>query len=179
MPTYKLSFTENVYVEKKDQSPSYTDRIMFRNNTNTKVVSNYHCLSNILGSDHRTVVLDLVFQNFNSSRSHDVYQSNKKGVIQIDLAILEMKWADLKQMLGLTNSSLRLRLQFIANYLSIDSEVLNSSEENEENTMWSKDNIPDLITPLNSIDLIKTERLTMLVWARDKKASETSFTLVG
>jgi hypothetical protein len=33
MPTYKLSVTENTYVDKKDQAPSYTDRILFRNNT--------------------------------------------------------------------------------------------------------------------------------------------------
>jgi hypothetical protein len=32
---------------------------------------------------------------------------------------------------------------------------------------WSEDNLPEMITPLNDIDLIRDERLTMLVWARD------------
>jgi hypothetical protein len=34
MPTYKRADLENdTYVNKKDQCPSYTDRILFKNNT--------------------------------------------------------------------------------------------------------------------------------------------------
>ena len=62
MPTYKLSFTDNSYVDKKDQAPSYTDRILFRNNTTQKVDLKYSCLYNVIGSDHRPVVMDLVFK---------------------------------------------------------------------------------------------------------------------
>ena len=41
MPTYKRSDTSNkIYVNKNEQCPSYTDRILFKNNTQSKVV--YH-----------------------------------------------------------------------------------------------------------------------------------------
>jgi len=62
MPTYKRSFTDNSYVDKKDQAHSYTDRILFRNNTSQKVEMEYTCLDNVLGSDHRPVVMDLIIQ---------------------------------------------------------------------------------------------------------------------
>ncbi len=63
MPTYKLSVTENTYVDKKDQAPSYTDRILFRNNTSQQVDLNYSCLSDVFGSDHRPVVMDVKIKN--------------------------------------------------------------------------------------------------------------------
>jgi len=61
LPTYKLGSNENIYLDKKDQCPSYTDRILLRNNTNQKVQLKYDCLVNCYGSDHRPVTLDLVF----------------------------------------------------------------------------------------------------------------------
>lgn len=32
---------------------------------------------------------------------------------------------------------------------------------------WIEENLPEMITPLNDIDLIRDERLIMLVWSRD------------
>jgi hypothetical protein len=37
LPTYKLAHTTNTYVDKKDQCPSFTDRILFRSNTSQAV----------------------------------------------------------------------------------------------------------------------------------------------
>ena len=37
-PTYKLSSTkENEYLNKKNQAPSFTDRILFRNNSTSAI----------------------------------------------------------------------------------------------------------------------------------------------
>ena len=36
-PSYKMAFTEGLYIEKKNQSPSYTDRVLFKNNSNLEV----------------------------------------------------------------------------------------------------------------------------------------------
>ena len=62
-PTYKLSHTEElVYVNKKNQAHSYTDRILFRNNSiNNLNIINYTANHSLLGSDHRPVQLDLSF----------------------------------------------------------------------------------------------------------------------
>ena len=33
LPGYKLSFTETLYLDKKDQSPSFCDRVLYKNNS--------------------------------------------------------------------------------------------------------------------------------------------------
>jgi len=37
LPSYKLSNTELVYIDKKDQAPSYCDRVLYKNNSSLKV----------------------------------------------------------------------------------------------------------------------------------------------
>ena len=60
-PTYKREkFEKDKYFNKKNQAPSYTDRVLFKNNTATPVTRNaYRSLEEVLGSDHRPVMLDI------------------------------------------------------------------------------------------------------------------------
>ena len=64
-PTYKRSKVDESYFNKKNQAPSYTDRVLFRNNTPSTAaqinLNTYNSLENVLGSDHRPVQLDLDF----------------------------------------------------------------------------------------------------------------------
>ena len=63
MPSYKRNRTDNGYFNKKNQAPSYTDRILIRNNTDQVVRPNsYDCLDEVYGSDHRPVILDLTLE---------------------------------------------------------------------------------------------------------------------
>ena len=56
MPTYKREKSRNDYINKKDQCPSYTDRIMIKNNSLCPVtIQDYRCLDHYFGSDHRPV----------------------------------------------------------------------------------------------------------------------------
>ena len=60
MPTYKRNVDDNSYKNKKNQAPSYCDRILFKNNTVFPYTINiYGCLDNYFGSDHRPVYLSL------------------------------------------------------------------------------------------------------------------------
>jgi inositol-1,4,5-trisphosphate 5-phosphatase len=60
MPTYKRNKFEGGYFNKKNQAPSYTDRILFKNNTSINILpEKYDSLEHIYGSDHRPVMLDL------------------------------------------------------------------------------------------------------------------------
>jgi hypothetical protein len=55
-PTYKRNKFEAGYFNKKNQAPSYTDRILFKNNTSNPVhLHSYNSLDNVYGSDHRPV----------------------------------------------------------------------------------------------------------------------------
>lgn len=59
-PTYKRSDTDNkTYIEKNNQCPSYTDRVLFKTNCKqTKITQlKYECRENVFGSDHRPVSL--------------------------------------------------------------------------------------------------------------------------
>lgn len=61
-PTYKRNKHEPGYFNKKNQAPSYTDRVLFRNNTCQRVhLREYTSLDQVYGSDHRPVYLDLEF----------------------------------------------------------------------------------------------------------------------
>lgn len=60
MPTYKRDDKSNaVYINKKDQCPSYTDRILVKNNDHNSAIAyqEYGCRDQIFGSDHRPVYL--------------------------------------------------------------------------------------------------------------------------
>jgi len=50
-----------VYINKKDQCPSFTDRILLKANDKSGEISynEYNCRDEIFGSDHRPVYLDL------------------------------------------------------------------------------------------------------------------------
>lgn len=59
-PTYKRNKFEPGYFNKKNQAPSYTDRVLFKNNSSTKVqLNSYRSLDHVYGSDHRPVQLDI------------------------------------------------------------------------------------------------------------------------
>lgn len=62
MPTYKCDFLENnsKYINKKDQCPSYTDRILIKQNDISSEVkfNQYSSRHEVFGSDHRPVFLD-------------------------------------------------------------------------------------------------------------------------
>jgi len=59
-----------MYKNKKNQAPSYCDRILFKNNTVYPYTINiYGCLDNLFGSDHRPVYLSL---NIKAARDDEV-----------------------------------------------------------------------------------------------------------
>jgi len=62
LPTYKLHFKEpHVYLNKKDQSQSYTDRILYKQNSCDEVIPlSYEAYHDVMGSDHRPVCLTLL-----------------------------------------------------------------------------------------------------------------------
>ena len=60
LPTYKRNSDDNEYKNKKNQAPSYCDRILFRNNTcYSYTVNKYECNDHVFGSDHRPVSLSI------------------------------------------------------------------------------------------------------------------------
>lgn len=64
-PSYKLEFRDDRYKEKKNQAPSYTDRVLFKNNSSLDVtMDHYTCLHGVYGSDHRPVQQVVSIHNF-------------------------------------------------------------------------------------------------------------------
>ena len=59
-PTYKRTKESNVFINKNEQCPSYTDRILFKNNSNCEfTIYNYNAHEEYFGSDHRPVYLHM------------------------------------------------------------------------------------------------------------------------
>ena len=73
LPTYKLAKNELTYIDKKDQAPSYCDRVLYKNNSNLAIeTQSYRCLHDIHGSDHRPVALALSIKNFSQPTYYDL-----------------------------------------------------------------------------------------------------------
>ena len=65
IPSYKMSSTEESYVNKKDQAPSFCDRCLFKSNLPGEWSANfYRCIHEMLMSDHRPVQLGLTLKDF-------------------------------------------------------------------------------------------------------------------
>ena len=65
LPSYKMDKKKDIYIDKKDQAPSYCDRIIYRNNSELKIEEElYDCMHSVKGSDHRPVVLGLKIRSF-------------------------------------------------------------------------------------------------------------------
>ena len=63
LPTYKRSKVDSGFFNKKNQSPSYTDRVIYKNNTPIPIITNnYTSLEEVYGSDHRPVIFDFEMQ---------------------------------------------------------------------------------------------------------------------
>ena len=98
-PTYKREFDQAFsYINKKEQCPSYCDRIMFKSNDqHSSIVGTYYnSIESILGSDHRPVTLSCTvtfpFENFvDSGRLQDVTRPHQgHGVCTIKNLILKL-----------------------------------------------------------------------------------------
>jgi len=64
-PTYKMSTSEHLYVNKNDQAPSYCDRALFKKTKpGVHNVDFYSCMHHIHGSDHRPVQLGVTLKKF-------------------------------------------------------------------------------------------------------------------
>lgn len=62
MPTYKCDLQDNgKYINKNNQCPSFTDRILLKQNDTTSEINykEYNSRAEIFGSDHRPVFLDI------------------------------------------------------------------------------------------------------------------------
>mmetsp|Transcript_28682 Transcript_28682/g.38244 ORF Transcript_28682/g.38244 Transcript_28682/m.38244 type:complete len:134 (+) Transcript_28682:645-1046(+) len=73
LPTYKLSKSERLYIDKKDQAPSYCDRVLYKNNSSLEIeVLGYEALHEVYGSDHRPILLTLAIKNFKRPRYYEL-----------------------------------------------------------------------------------------------------------
>ena len=65
LPSYKMEKGRLEYVNKKNQAPSYCDRVLYRNNSCLEITEDYYrCLDTVYGSDHRPVALCFTVKDF-------------------------------------------------------------------------------------------------------------------
>ena len=108
LPSYKLSKTELVYVDKKDQAPSYCDRVLFKNNTTLELsVESYDCLHDVYGSDHRPVALSLSIRDFGWPQYYEMPKMNEQpsyGIFDIEYVnIEELRWNEIPSLAAKVN----------------------------------------------------------------------------
>ena len=64
LPTYKLKKDKLQYVNKNNQSPSWCDRVLFKNNSSLEVTDDFYVgRHDVFGSDHRPVQRAMTIKN--------------------------------------------------------------------------------------------------------------------
>lgn len=89
LPTYKLEKKKaHVYHNKKEQSPSYCDRILYKVNTaDTVDIREYEAYHDVFGSDHRPVTLSMDIGLVPYTYSD--LTSDKIGVVKVEKLTIE------------------------------------------------------------------------------------------
>ena len=101
LPSYKMELNKLKYKEKKNQAPSYCDRVLFKNNSSLEVIEDFYtCLHNVFGSDHRPVQRALTIKNFKQPDFADVQKlldmnCTIQGYGQFDILIVNVTKLDL------------------------------------------------------------------------------------
>ncbi|CDW91774.1 endonuclease exonuclease phosphatase family protein [Stylonychia lemnae] len=186
MPTYKRNRFDQGYFNKKNQSPSYTDRILIKNNTNQQVkLVKYDTLENVFGSDHRPIILDLElnlkpvrFLNLTKLRDKSMQTSQGLGIIKFNhLNLKNIKHLLIENFLKrkLVFPS-HLQISFYADYLESFSSSSEFSLPNitalYTNITWSNQELPQLYTPINDLEIIKDKRLMILIWITNETCNQ-------
>ena len=123
LPSYKMDKKKPIYVDKKDQAPSYCDRIIYKNNSELKIEEEkYDCLHQVTGSDHRPVILSLKIRNFDEPQFCSLGSLLKKrslGYGEFDLELVDIQGLSFEKMRSLNkvdwdhvNHNLSLRVSF-------------------------------------------------------------------
>ena len=109
-PSYKMKNDKLEYVNKKNQAPSYCDRVLYRNHSGLPIQEDfYNCLQDVYGSDHRPVALSITVQGFFSPGQYcDVdrlldFENPQLGYGEIDIMMIDIKDLDytkVKQLLS-------------------------------------------------------------------------------
>ena len=101
MPTYKRNISDNGYTNKKEQPPSYTDRVLFKNNTDCSVIyREYDCHDEVFGSDHRPVFLRMAIKlrpnNLLNPNTFLVPDRRLQGFGKLEVQSLKLKLKDIE-----------------------------------------------------------------------------------
>ena len=177
------------YINKKNQAPSYCDRVLYRNNSCLQINEDYYnCLDTVYGSDHRPVALCLTVQDFfkpgNFCEIDRLFDVNNPhlGYGEFDVQMIDLKDLNIATIKAVhkiefkTNlAPLMLRVSFYDCALDTFSSPIifsreikaNLTESNEStlNATWPEEFLPCLQTAYNSIRLASQSKLLMLVWA--------------
>ena len=175
MPTYKRMKHNNDYKNKKEQCPSYTDRIMFKNNTSCPaLITEYSCYDDYFGSDHRPVFMKLKLktQPFNYLDPQTLVNPDTpvQGRGEILLKNVQLNFDDDRiDKLKLANVyPLFLQLHFRSEWLVTKpvsyEKVISSRSEREDKTFhWKDHQIPLLSTPVNSQQILESKCLVIAI----------------
>ena len=187
-PTYKREHNEEGYLNKKEQPPSWTDRILIKNNWNSKLrIIQYSCLEDFYGSDHRPVFAELeiplklpdYFQLLRGQFTQESLQNDLECWIQINSFTISKVDTELLCKGGSEKLifPIKVRIKFVGSCLSssTDTSSLNqwikSLYDFQEDIMFNSKHIPPFLWIPNSVVWLQKWRLIAVVSFESKSAS--------
>ena len=133
-PTYKREHNSNGYLNKKEQPPSWTDRVLIKNNCGRKIqIKEYNCLDEFYGSDHRPVYADLQipidypesYQIIRNQYTSDALQYELISKIRINALIIKnLNVEYLKELIGNKNEfPCNIHCKFLGDFISAENGI--------------------------------------------------------
>lgn len=174
MPTYKRNeFDNDVYVNKKNQCPSYTDRILYKCNAKCQVdVHEYTSIDNQFGSDHRPVALSLTMhlKPFNyldpSVFLNTLIPDQGCGELLVSSMVIKIEKARLARTNRQFTYPLFLQPRFISEWLiakpsGFEKRYRDEYQISNVTKTWQGNQLPKLYTAINSKDILSAKHLTV------------------
>ena len=188
-PSYKMSTKKHEYVNKRDQAPSYCDRVLYKNNTSLTVSEeSYQCHHDVYGSDHRPISLLMKIKNFKQPNYADItklldIENPRQGFGEMTIELVELTSLNFELIKSIKNlkalsehaQPIQLRVSFFSLSLDTDKspitfssqqEIKLSQQYNLKNICvnWEHSELPIIRTAMNTVQLINSSRLQMFIW---------------
>ena len=179
-PTYKREHKSDGYINKKEQPPSWTDRILIKNAWNNKLrIIQYSWLEDFYGSDHRPVFAELeiplklpdYFQLLRGQFTQESLQTDLECWIQVNSFTLsdmypELLWKGGSEKLVFP---IKIKVKFVGSWLSSNNETsslsqaIKSMHDLQEDLVFDEKHIPPFLWIPNTVSWIKQWRLIAVV----------------
>ncbi len=170
IPTYRrLRDEPKGFSNKKEQAPSYTDRILYKSSANHSLVNiEYTSKEHLMGSDHKPVYGIFDAEVKFEGDVLDIFNPFAFASATLRFSQLELAYERYDIVGKNVGFPMHLQVSFyspiIEEFVSTSEKTVAVQEQQEKLQIWGSQEIPPLFTARPSLSFLKDYKLYVLVW---------------